>query len=190
MTNQSWKVFARESISQADLTAQFAEWFPRKPRGLYLFREGPTVCDLWWADDSAKFSSESLEAIWIIRMFCEDFELYSRRLTFDDGGLWQLRIASWYGDLHEGEAIDLVGTSNLMLLGKNHKPTAGDANNFQLEPNRYRRAKINYPGDWKHEDNCRLVARQFQPTSGGGSISCWSHLVRDKEAELFTSPSS
>jgi hypothetical protein len=181
----NWKVFSRDPITDQQLADELALWLPKQCVGLRLFREGATICDFTWASD-VLIQPNQLELLWLVRLFCEHFELYARRKSCDGGGCWQLRIVGSETDLPHGQAVKpMKKPGSIMLLGEH--TTNGL---FEDVPNRYRRARLSYPiaGDIKPGASCCLTVQHFvlDSSSSGtepGSdamLSCWTGMDTDR----------
>lgn len=174
-------IFARDPIDDRSLADELNIWLPKQKVGLCLFREGATVCDLSWATPES-LVQEQLKPLWIVRMFCIEFELFARRRTHEQGGRWQLRIIGPASELPDGHAVTPIGAAtSVMMLGEQTEDGA-----FVDKPNRYRRARLHYPvgGDIRPDATCRLIVQQMQldPDESGQSgepISCWTEIQLD-----------
>ena len=166
--------------SDEAVRGEFSKWLGTPAAEKRLFREGALVCDLTWANESS-FSIQQLASLWMIRMFCCEFELYARRrstITIQ----WQLRLVAAEAALQDGEPLEHVGSTESYLLG------VADQDEFKMNPNRYPRYQLRYPVDGVRDgDSIRLVVDSLQPKSGGGCIEVWRTLVSKKDGQEISS---
>lgn len=174
----NWYVIGKH-LAQSELSVELTYWLNNKVHeGVRLFHEGATVSEFQWG--KAEYLSDAkLWDVWLVRLFCTEYELCARRLDYETGGNWQLRIAAQQNHLPPSEfpSRELLARCAdddeiALLLGQ----ARGIEDEFDLRPNRYRRACISYPnGKWQEGIRCGLVTTRFQPPYGG-TIVCWKEL--------------
>ncbi|MCU0980222.1 MAG: hypothetical protein MUF25_13800 [Pirellulaceae bacterium] len=168
-----------ETVDQAALAGQLTAWLKKVEEGVYVFREGATISQFDWGNERW-WSETELDRLWTVRLFCREFELYARRLSYADPAPWQLRIAArgeLRQDLPASQPLTDAGTDCVRLLGT-ATGTAVSDHRTQFDPgsDRYRRARLSYPGPWNVGDSCGLTANRFQPPTGA-QIVCWTALT-------------
>src|SRR5690606_14140877 len=107
--------------------------------GVRLFREGATLSEFCWGNRDFCVDAE-LARLWMIRLFCQQYELYARRLDDPGSGNWQLRIVAQENHLPQGERLTPCGDETVLLLGeaRGESEPSEDRDVFDLKPNRYR----------------------------------------------------
>ena len=168
------------SLSEGELSIRLSKWFAKIEQGVYLFREGPTISQFDWNNDEARFAEAELAGLWLVRVFCREYELFARRLNYNVEQTWQVRIVAEPRLLTaeprlltEGNTATFIEDAATVLWGD----ATGSGNSFVTKPNRFRRAKLEYPGteSWSERERCKLLAERFQPAEGE-TIVCWTEL--------------
>ena len=103
----------------------------------WCFVEGPTVCDFVSIDLAAR----AIERVWLVRAFARDFEFFARRIGFEPGKSWMVRVIGasppqsndWFEHTIKSE-----NTSRILLFGK------ADGSGKFVEGTRFRDA-LEYP---------------------------------------------
>ncbi len=188
----NWHVFVRDPIDDQSVSHEFGMWLAKQDDGLFVFREGATHCELTWAA-AGLITPDQLGRVWLLRMFCERFELFARRRSCEASGSWQMRIIGPADDLPDGQPVRPVGDPmSILLLGEH----VGNGQ-FVGTPNRYRRAQLVYPvaSPLEQGETCRLTVQHFTLETGGADtqtesgalLSCWTSLRPDKAKRNGTS---
>jgi hypothetical protein len=165
----TWRI-KTQRLDQIGLADEMATWLAKVRQGVFLFREGPTLSEFQWGN-AHDVSAAELSRTWIVRLFCREFEIYARRINYEAGNSWQVRIAAAKDHLRDGEELITLDEQTQLLLGE----ATGDGEEFAQKPFRYRRGELRYPGQWQWGDSCGLWTRRFQPKEGG-AIVCWQKL--------------
>jgi hypothetical protein len=90
-----------------------------------------------------------------------------------------LRIAAAMHLVSDPDAchqLSPVGAESILLLGESTGQAESDhRTRFEFKPERYRRARLCYPGQWSKGQRCALLTARFQPPTGA-AIACWQAL--------------
>ena len=181
----SWTIHARQALTNSQLRQELECWFEKKTRGLYLylFIEGATISDLDYASQE-NIEQLKLECLQIVRLFCTDFELYARRMSFENDGRWQLRTATSLEQLPADSLLKQESTRSLSSTNKK----IGQIQLLGKQPERFRRIVFKYPGI-DDPTTALLEFNQFQ-IADQPEIVCWTGIASEESPQENNSNST
>lgn len=150
---------------------------------LLLCLEGPKDARITRAAAEC-LTEDALTEYWTIRIFGNGSELLARRR---DPNSWQWRIVT------ERPPVTGKNTLEIELLGRATGMTDVVGNSaetsFVPEPNRYRRARLKYPGVYDPGQRVTIAIQSVNPDAGP-PISCWLGLKKVTDTRSTTARSS
>ena len=164
----AWKKDSTEAVHD-----ELSLWIERSDsERKILYREGATICRFDFATKEL-IQADEIKELWIVRLFCESFELVARRRSVQPC-CWQLRLVANQDQLVEGQVLAIAQSCSLCLHGK-----AVDKESISVAPDRFHKSTVHYPtdGEMQAGDEFRLNVVFMKPDDGV-EIDVWNSLSR------------